>query len=380
MGQRFRLEKLDKKPHNLLLVISTVAILGTGLAMLLSSSFYRGMILFQDPFRFFKNQVVFAGVGLGLAYGISRIPVDFIRKSVPFLLVGSYLSLLLVFVPGIGLTLMGATRWLNLGFTSIQPSEFVKITMVLYLAFILSKKQDQLNDLGNTLLPPFLAAAGFVFLVVIQNDFSSAIFMAVMAMLMFFIAGVRMMYFTALVTITLPLGLLALLTEEYRVQRIITFIAPHRDPTGAGFQVLSSQQALASGGFWGRGIGQGVRKLGNLPEAYSDFVFAVVGEEAGFIGVLGVVVLFAVFAVAGYRIAMSRGVSFTGFAAFGLTSLILFQSLTNFAVVVGLIPATGIPLPFFSSGGSSLLSTLIIVGLLGAFSRQGDSTLEAENG
>ena len=154
------------------------------------------------------------------------------------------------------------------------------------------------------------------------------------------------------------------------MERLISFVAPELDPIGAGYQVLSSQAALVSGGLSGRGIGQGIRKLGGLPEANSDYIFAVIGEELGFVGVVFVVVLFAFFAVAGYRIALRNGRSFSGLAAFGLTSLILFQALTNIAVVSGLLPPTGVTLPFFSSGGSSLLMSLAAVGLIVNFSRQ----------
>jgi cell division protein FtsW len=246
----------------------------------------------------------------------------------------------------------------------------VKFSIVLYLAAILSKKQDRINDPVNSLLPPLLVVSLFVTLIYLQNDFSTAFFILLIALAMFLIAQVRVLFFILLSLLFVPLGGMLLFTKAHRVRRLMAFLNPLADPSGSGYQVIAAQTAFISGGFWGRGLGKGVRKLGGLPEAHSDFIYAVVGEEAGFLGALFVLLLFLALAWRGYSLVMKGKDSFTRYLAFGITSTITLQALLNIAVVTGLVPATGIPLPFFSSGGSSMLLTLTMGGVLFNLSRQ----------
>ena len=265
---------------------------------------------------------------------------------------------------------MGARRWLFVFGQSFEPSELVKFSIVLYLAAIFSKKQDRINDPVNSLLPPLLVVSLFVALIYLQNDFSTAFFILLIALAMFLIAQVRILFFLLLSLLFVPLGGMLLFTKAHRVRRLMAFLNPLADPSGSGYQVIAAQSAFISGGFWGRGLGKGVRKLGGLPEAHSDFIYAVVGEETGFLGALFVLLLFLVLAWRGYSLAMKGKDSFTRYLAFGITSTITLQALLNIAVVTGLVPATGIPLPFFSSGGSSMLLTLTMGGVLFNLSRQ----------
>jgi cell division protein FtsW len=280
----------------------------------------------------------------------------------------------LTFVPGIGRPIMGARRWLFVFGQSFEPSELVKFSIVLYLAAIFSKKQDRINDPVNSLLPPLLVVSLFVTLIYLQNDFSTAFFILLIALAMFLIAQVRVLYFILLSLLFVPLGGMLLFTKAHRVRRLMAFLNPLADPGGSGYQVIAAQTAFISGGFWGRGLGKGIKKLGGLPEAHSDFIYAVVGEEAGFIGALFVLLLFLLLAWRGYSLAMKGKDSFTRYLAFGITSTITLQALLNIAVVIGLVPATGIPLPFFSSGGSSMLLTLAMGGVLFNLSRQPQGT------
>jgi cell division protein FtsW len=268
---------------------------------------------------------------------------------------------------------MGARRWIFLFGLSFQPSELAKLCLVIYLAAILSKKEDRLGDAVNSILPPLIVVTTFVAIILLQNDFSTALFVFAVCLAIFFVANVKLVYFLLLGSVVVPMGIILLFTREHRIQRLMAFLDPMKDPSGSGFQILQAREALAGGGLWGRGLGMGVKKLGSLPEAHSDFIFAVVGEELGLVGMLGVLLLFVLFALRGYAVARAAedgGDRFGFYLAFGLTSMVVFQAVLNIAVVVGLVPATGIPLPFFSGGGSSILVTMTMGGLLVGVSRR----------
>lgn len=370
MSSIFAAERIERTSGDFVLLASLFALLGTGLAMLFSASFYWAQSLVQDPFYFIRKQIVWVAIGLVLGAVAARVPLSFIKKMMPWILLATLLGMLLTFVPGLGAKYLGARRWVFLFGVSFQPSEVVKVTLVLYLAYILERKRENLDDTVNSLLPPFIVTVLFAGLVYLQNDYSTSVFVLFVAALMFFVARVKLRYFIAILVIVVPLAVLLLLTREHRVARLIAFIAPEIDPAGIGYQVLASQHALADGGLWGQGIGEGVRKLGSLPEVHSDFVFAVVGEELGLVGVVLVLAMFLFFGYRGYLAAFRARGLFNSLVAFGLTSMVLLQALLNMSVVAGLVPATGIPLPFFSAGGSSILMTMIACGLLFNVSRE----------
>jgi cell division protein FtsW len=209
----------------------------------------------------------------------------------------------------------------------------------------------------------------FFFLISSQNNFSTAIFIACNALVLFFLAGVRLRYFITALVIMLPLSVLSIFTKEYRVLRLLSYIHPEEDPLGAGYQVRSSILTVGSGGFWGKGLGLGTRKIASVPEIHSDFIFAAYAEEFGFLGVFLCYVLFIVFAIRGYRAAMKSDDTFKRLLACGLVTMIISQAILNIAVVSGFLAATGIPLPFFSAGGSSLAITLAAAGLIVNVSR-----------
>jgi cell division protein FtsW len=376
MSSRIGLERIDKKTVDFPFLVLTVMLLAIGLTMLFSSSYFRSEYLFNDPFRFLKRQALWVGLGLLAGAGAMRISMEFLKKNIKPLLVGALILTALTFVPGVGLEIQGARRWIYFFGNSFQPSELVKLTIIIYLAFILDKKQESLDDPVNSLLPPFIIVGLFTAVVYLQNDFSTAFFLLLLGMMMFFIARVKIRYFVSFVALAVPLFGILMFTKEHRVRRIISYLDPGLDPSGAGYQILASKRALVRGGFWGQGVGEGVEKYGSLPDAHSDFVFAVLGEELGFIGVIAVLGLFCAFAFRGYSISFRCPDRFQGYLAFGLTSSLLYQALINMAVVSGLIPATGIPLPFFSSGGSSLFITLIMCGLLLNVSRRTEKGYE----
>jgi len=369
------LERIAKPRGDALLLLVVLVLLGIGLSVLFSASTYHAERLFDDPYYFFKRQLLWVLLGCIAALIAAQLPLETLRRMTPVVIAVALILTLLTFAPGIGRPIMGARRWLFLFGQSFEPSELVKFAVVLYLASIFSKKRARINDPVNTLLPPLLIVSLFVTLIYLQNDFSTALFILLIAVAMFLIAQVRILYFILLSLLFVPLGAMLLFTKAHRVQRLMAFLNPLADPSGSGYQVIAAQTALISGGFWGRGLGRGVKKLGGLPEAHSDFIYAVVGEEAGLIGAIFVLALFLVFAWRGYSIVLKAEDNFTRYLAFGITSSIILQALLNISVVTGLVPATGVPLPFFSSGGSSLLLTLAMGGVLFNLSRQrqGDS-------
>ncbi len=369
MNDRFVVERPKKNSSDLFLLGLLLLLAGTGLVAVFSSSFYDAEKLTGDSKFFFKKHIWQLGVGGALAYVASRLSIEIMRKATPILLCGSLALLCLPFIPGIGTELLGTRRWIIFFGQSFQPSELAKLSLVMYLSHIFSKNEDRMTDFVNSVLPPLLVTAAISGLIYLQNDFSTAVFVLSLSLIMFFVAGMRLVYFIMIGSIALPFSIVLLLMKEYRVQRIISFLNPQVDPIGAGYQVMSARAALIRGGIWGTGLGLGAKKLGGLPEAHSDFVFAVLGEETGFIGVIFILTVFIAFTVRGYMIAVGCRDRYCFILAFGLTTALALQALFNIAVVSGLVPATGIPLPFFSTGGSSIVVTMIMCGILLNLSR-----------
>lgn len=369
MSERFQAERIGHSQADYTMIALLALLLGFGLSTMFSASYSYGARMFGSAEHFLYRQLIFVAIGVGTAFLLSRISLDLLRRAVPALVLLTFVVTLLTFVPGLGVQTLGARRWIRIFGQSFQPSELIKFTIVVYLAHIFSKKRDKIDDLVNTIAPPLIISILFIALVYFQNDYSTAVFILLLALTMFFISRVPFGYLVFLVSALLPLAGVLLFAREHRVERIISFWDPAKDPLGVGYQVAASKAALMHGGIWGVGFGRGLSKLGGLPEAHSDFVFAVLGEEVGFIGVLFVLALFLAFAIRGYMIGLVCKDRFGYYLAFGFTTCILMQGLFNIAVVCGLVPATGIPLPFFSAGGSSMFVTLAMSGLLLNLSR-----------
>ncbi|MFW5688432.1 MAG: putative lipid II flippase FtsW, partial [Spirochaetota bacterium] len=346
------------------LIVLLFLLIGLGLSALFSASHNWAEQLYGDPFRLIRRQTIWVLLGVTTAVFAYRVPLSFLRSIVPLMIAAALGLMALTFVPGLGEEYLGGRRWILMFGFSFQPSELVKVVLVFYLAHILDRKRDRLDDTVNNVVPPLIVVAVFGGLIYLQNDFSTSVFVVLVSLLVLFVAKVRLRFFIGLGIVTIPLTVILLLTREHRVLRILAFLDPNLDRFGSGYQVLAAERALENGGLWGRGVGQSIQKYGSLPEPHSDFVFAVYGEELGFAGVVVVLGLFAAFAVKGYQLAFTATSTFRSLLAFGLTSVIALQALLNMAVVSGLVPATGIPLPFFSHGGSAILITLIMSGLL----------------
>jgi len=363
MSERFALERTPQRRDAALMIV-LVLLVGLGLSALFSASYNWADQLYGDPFRLIRRQAIWVLLGSLIGFLAYTVPLKALRSMTPAMVVGALGLMALTFVPGLGEEYLGGRRWILLFGSSFQPSEFVKVVLVFYLAHMLDRKRDALDDTMNSVLPPLIVIAVFGALIYFQNDFSTSVFVVLVSLLMLFVARVRLRFFLGLGIVATPLATILLLTREHRVLRILAFIDPNLDRFGSGYQVLAAQRALEQGGLWGRGIGQGLQKYGSLPEPHSDFVFAVLGEELGYLGVIVVLGLFVAFAVKGYSLAFAATSMFRSLLAFGLTSVIVLQALLNMAVVCGLVPATGIPLPFFSHGGSAILMTLLMCGLL----------------
>jgi len=362
-----------------------ILLLGTGLVTLYSASYSFALRFFRDGNYFISRQLVFAAAGVILFLIFSRVNLEEMRKFIFPLVCVSAVLCVMTLIPGIGVERYGASRWIEAGSISYQPSEMVKFVLPLYLAHLLDKKAGNIDNFYSSVLPPVLVTGLFFSLIYVQNNFSTAVFIVFNAMIIFYLAGMRYRYFIAALAMILPISALLVFTKEHRVRRLVSFLRPQWDPLGAGFQVNASREAIVSGGFWGKGVGEGTRKIAGIPEIHSDFIFSAYVEETGFIGLVLFFVLFTAFAILGYRAAWKSKTVFGRLLAAALTTMIVSQALVNTAVVSGALPATGIPLPFFSAGGSSLATTLICAGLIANVARNGgvktgSSTAEIKNG
>lgn len=362
-----RAKKRVAMDHTLLIVTMILALVG--LVMVFSASAVVAGNRFQDSGYFLKRQLAWLVFGFVLLHLASR--VDYVwwkRLSIPLL--GLLLVLLvMVLIPSLGVAAKGARRWLRLGPVSIQPAEMAKLLMVVYVAAYLTKKEDRLTLFAGGLLPVLLVMGLVSGLVLLEPDLGTVVVIGLVTFGLLFLGGARLAHLCGLALCALPVAAVLVLGSSYRRQRLLTFMAPWRDAADAGFQITQSFLAFGSGGPFGVGLGEGKQKLFFLPEAHTDFVLALVGEELGLIGTGAIVLLFAVFVIRGFQIAARARVPFGRYLGFGITLLIGVQALVNACVVTGLLPTKGLTLPFVSYGGSSLVVSLLGVGILLNISR-----------
>lgn len=356
---------IDSKKNDLGLIISIILLIGFGLVTLYVTSPSYASRAFGDELYFLKRQVVSILCGLVLMIAVACINMDFLRKMLPVFVIGVFILCLLTFIPGIGVERNGARRWIRMPLMgTFQPSEAAKVAVIIFLANIFDKKSDRMDEPGVSVYPAAFGLFSFVLVVFLQDDFSTAIFILLLGLLVFFVAGVFLRWFTAFCIFAIPVAILFVFGEEYRVNRLIAFLRPDYDINGINFQLNASRRAISAGGVWGQGIGTGLTKVNSIPEIQADFIFAGWVESMGFFGVLVYFALLAYFAYRVFSIAIKCTDKFRSLIAFGCGATILIQSIVNCGVVSGAFPSTGIPLPFFSSGGSSMLMTLFMCGLL----------------
>ncbi len=339
-------------------------LIAVGVVMIYSASAIYAHERYYDSAYFIKRHILYLLIGLIAA--ISVMLIDYRKLKVyskPILLVSIFL-LFLVMVPGMGKEAGGARRWFKIFNFSFQPSEFAKIALAVYLADFLSRKQSCIKDFFYGFLPSFLWLGVASMLVLLQPDLGTAISIAAMGAVMYFAGGVRMFYLLWTFILSLPLFYIMIFRVPYRMRRITAFLNPWLDPKGVGFQIVQSFIALGSGGLLGTGLGRSQQKLFYLPASHTDFIFSIIGEEAGLLGAGAVVILFIFFILHGAKIAIRAKDLFGQFLVLGLVSKIGFEAAVNIGVCVGCLPTKGLPLPFISYGGSALIFNMVAVGLI----------------
>jgi cell division protein FtsW len=349
--------------------VITLVLALVGLVMVFSASAVVAGNKFHDTGYFLKRQLAWLVLGLLLLHVTSRIDYAVWRRLALPMLGLSLALLVMVLIPSLGVAAKGARRWLRLGPIAFQPTEIAKLVTVIYLAAYLARKESKLAQFSGGLLPPLIVVGLVGGLVLMEPDLGTVVVIGLVMMGMVFLAGARLTHLFALALCALPVVAVLALGPGYRRRRLLTFLAPWKDASDTGFQVTQSFLAFGSGGAFGVGLGEGKQKLFFLPEAHTDFVLALVGEELGLVGTGAIMLLFALFVIKGFRIAGRARVPFGRYLAIGITLLIGVQALINAGVVTGLLPTKGLTLPFVSYGGSSLLVSLVGVGILLSISR-----------
>jgi cell division protein FtsW len=343
---------------------AAVVLLSAGVVMVYSASAIVAADRFHDPYFFLKKQLFWAALGATALWAALRVDYRLLEKAVLPLLIVAGVLLVLVLVPPFGQAINGTRRWIRFGLVSFQPAELAKLALVLYLAAFLAKRRGDLAEF-RTGAAPALAVAGLLAgLVLVQPDLGNCMTLIVVTFGLLYLAGSPFRHLAWVAAPALPLIALAIWMAPYRLRRITAFVDPWSDPRGSGFQIIQSWLALGNGGLVGQGIGGSRQKLFYLPESHTDFIFAIVGEELGFVGAVAMVGLFAVLIWRGLRIGLRAADPFGSYLALGITVLLATQTLVNLGVVTGLLPTKGLPLPFISFGGSALLMTMIATGVL----------------
>lgn len=358
-----QVNKNENKPDYILL-ITVLGLLLIGVIMVYSSSKVWADYKFSDAFYYVKRQILFAGVGVIAMFFTMIIPYGTWKKYAKLLLVSCFVLLFLVLIPGVGMVRGGAQSWIGVGAFSIQPSEFMKLGLIIFLASYLSKYQKYITSFKKGFLPLILLIFTVFGLIMLQPDLGTGVVLVLTCMIMVYTAGAKLSHFIGLAGIGIAGFVFLILSAPYRISRITAFFNPWDDPLGDGFQIIQSLYAIGPGGLMGLGFGNSLQKYFYLPEPQTDFIFAILGEELGFIGGTIVIGLFFVLLWRGIKVSLESPDSFGRFLGLGIVMMLIIQVMINISVVIGLIPVTGITLPFLSYGGSSLTLTLCSVGIL----------------
>ncbi|MGL4388553.1 MAG: FtsW/RodA/SpoVE family cell cycle protein [Brevinema sp.] len=353
------LERADKVLFALYFIFVSVGIL-----FMHSVSRFSGNTLGLGEQTLFYKQLIFAVISIMIMLLFTQIDYRYTRIIVKPFIVISIVLLILVFIPGVGLEIGVARRWINFRFFSFNPSELAKLSLTIYLAHVLVKKRDSISNFVFGLLPPLLLASLIFFIVLLQSGFSIGAIIISVVFSMIFIGGALLRHIFSIILLTLPVLALAIWKVSYRKDRIFAFIDPWSDPSGIGYQSIQSLRALSQGGFFGVGLGNSTQKISRLPAAHTDFIFSIIVEEMGFIGGAVLIALFVWFFIRGAQIALKTRDLYAQMLSFGLTTLVVVHALLNVMIATALMPPTGVSLPFISYGGSSFLVLSIAVGIL----------------
>jgi len=360
--------RLKKGPPDFILFITTLTLVGIGLVMVFSSSAVTANVTYGDAYYFFKKQLMWAVISLVVMTVVMKL--NFLRLkefAIPIMVI-SVLCLIVVITP-LGIVVKGSSRWLGVGWVRFSPSDFAKLAMVMFMARSLDIKLDKISSFSKGVLPYLAMLALTCGLIMMQPDLGTAFTIAGTVFCMLLVAGARWTHLGAIALSGMAAVGVAIAVAPYRMERVTAFLNPWKYASDEGFQTIQSLYALGSGGLFGMGLGRSRQKFFYLPEQHTDFIFAILGEELGFIGTSLVVGLFLLFAWRGFKIAINAPDNFSRIMAAGITIMVTFQAAINIGVVSGALPVTGITLPFISYGGSSLLFSMLGVGLLLNISR-----------
>lgn len=355
-----------KKSNNIdfTLLITILILLAIGVAMVFSASSISSQLKYGDKYFFLKSQGQYAILGIVVMLFLSRVNYKLLGKFSPLLTLISFVLLLLVFVPGIGLRLNGALRWIKVGPMTMQPSEFAKFTLVLFMANSISVKKDKIRTFTQGVLPYIILMGLYCVLIVLEPNKSMAIIFVLLTFTLLFSAGAKIWHLAIWGLPLIPGAIYIFLKDQYSLNRITSYMNPWADPQNTGYQAIQSLLALGSGGIFGLGLGNSRQKFFYIPEPQNDFIFSVIGEELGFIGTVTILILFLLLIWRGMRIAINCPDSFGCLLATGIVCMVAIQVVLNIAVATVTIPTTGVSLPFISSGGTSLLFVMANMGIL----------------
>lgn len=350
--------------YDLGLLFPVLLLVGMGIVMVYSASSALALERYGSDYYFLKRQAVFSLMGILVLVAFSYIPFRLYRPLTYPILGAAMVMLAVVAFTGLGVTVGGASRWLQLGPIRFQPSELARLALVIYMAYSMSKKDEQLRDFYVGFFPHFIVAGLFFVLLMAQPDFGSAVVFGALTWIMLFVGGCRLTHLISVILFVAPMAFLFLTQAEYRMRRLMSFLDPWKYTSDEGYQIVHSLMAFGSGGITGAGVGKGYQKLFYLPEPHTDFIFSVVGEELGLIGVMVVILLYGIMLMRGVQIARNAKDPFGSFLAMGITVTLGLQVCINMGVALGLLPTKGLTLPFLSYGGTSLLINMAAIGIM----------------
>lgn len=346
------------------LLFPALILCGIGIVMVYSASSAISMQTHNTLFYYMQRQIIFFGISLGVLFLAASFPHRYYNRLAYLILFAALVSLAAVLIPGLGVEANGAHRWLDMGVFRFQPAEFAKLALILFLGYSLAKKQPMITDFSVGFMPHILILALFAVLIIFQPDFGTIVVLGLICWGMMFVAGVKIRHLLTPLPVIIPLVYFLVFKVEYRLARILTFLDPWEDPYNAGYQITHSLKAFGAGGLFGQGIGLGMQKLHYLPEPHTDFIFSIIGEELGLIGVLAILTLYGIILVRGCQIARNADTPFGAITAAGLTLYLGIQIIINTGVSLSVFPTKGLTLPFISYGGTSLIINMAVMGIL----------------
>lgn len=354
----------DQGGYDYLILIPAIMLFCIGLIAIYSSSSYLATREAGDSYFYLKKQLFFGFLGIGLLIATKNIPAHFYGKIVYPILLLTLMLLISVFIPGVGAKVGGATRWIRLGAFSIQPSEFAKLALAVYIAYSMSKKGTIMSSFTKGFLPHLIVVGSFMCLILAQPDLGTTVIIGSWLMILLFVGGMSVLQLLLMAIVSCPVVYWLMFSAKYRVDRLTAFMHPFDYQQGLGFQIVHSFLAFGSGGVFGVGLGNSKQKLLYLPEPHTDFILSIIAEELGLVGVIVVITLFTLLILRGIKISLNAPDLYSSYLALAISSLIGLQVIINMGVVMGLLPTKGLTLPFLSYGGSSLMVNLIGVGIL----------------